>query len=86
MSQNEKYWEYRNRYNEIEKEISELYAEQRKMRDLMEHNCNHSNLELVNYSPIEVEMGIVDEDEVQYKCQDCWCYFNLKEAKEMNLI
>ena len=56
------------------------------MRELMEKHCNHSNLQLVEHDPLEIELEIVDEDEVQYKCQDCWRYFSLKEAKELNLI
>jgi hypothetical protein len=86
MSQSKEYLGYRKRYDEIGEKIKELYAEQHKMRELMEKHCNHSNLQLVEHDPLEIELGIVDEDEVQYKCQDCWRYFSLKEAKELNLI
>lgn len=85
MNQSKEYLKYRKRYDQIAEAIKKLSAEQIKVRKMMEKYCNHSNLELVEYSPFEIQFGIADEEGIRYKCRDCWRYFDLKEIKELHL-
>lgn len=87
MSKSAEFIKYKKHYDEINEKIKKLCSEQAKVLKLMQEHCPHSNLILIDdHDPLEIALGIVDEDEIQYKCQDCFKYFDLKKAKELNLI
>lgn len=81
MSNN--YKNLKQRYNEIREQIRKLQMEQIKIRNLMVKECPHENLIRLEPDPFLLENDLED-DEVKYKCQDCFEYFREEEVKQMN--
>ncbi|WP_121616618.1 hypothetical protein [Virgibacillus halodenitrificans] len=75
---NEKYRRLKQKYNDIDKQISNLHAEQREIRNLMEQVCTHENVIKMDIDPF---LHIKVEEETKYKCTDCYRYFTEDELK-----
>jgi hypothetical protein len=71
---NDKYRRLKQKYDDISKRISDLHAEQRNIRELMEQACTHENLLKVDAEPFLVDIYVEDE-EAKFKCADCYRYF-----------
>lgn len=75
---NEEYNRLKKQYDLIGQQISNLHDKQNKIRDLMEAACTHVNLQQIE--PDEFLVGIdVENEEVTYKCKDCYCYISEEE-------
>jgi hypothetical protein len=70
------------RYDEIGEQIRKLQKEQIEIRDLMAKECPHENLIRVKPDPFLLENDLED-DEVKYKCQDCFEYFTEEEVRRL---
>lgn len=71
------------RYDEINEQIRKLQKEQIKIRNLMAKECPHENLICIEPDPFLLENDLED-NEVKYKCRDCFEYFTKEEVKQMN--
>lgn len=77
---NDKYRRLKQKYDDISKQILDLHAEQRNIRDLMEQVCTHENLIKVDADPFLIDIDVEDE-ETKFKCVDCYRYFAKEELK-----
>lgn len=75
---NDKYRRLKQKYDDISKQISDLYTEQRNIRDLMEQACTHENLIRLDADAFLVD---IDDEEEKFKCKDCYRYFTKEELK-----
>lgn len=76
---NDEYKQLKSEYDQVGREISALHDRQNELRDLMEKVCTHSDLLKIIPDSFLVGMG-VEDDELKYKCKDCYRYFSEEEA------
>ncbi|MFY0516275.1 hypothetical protein ACOMCU_00395 [Lysinibacillus sp. UGB7] len=79
---NEEYKRLKAEYDQVGREISALHDRQNELRDLMEEACTHSDLLKIEPDSYLVGIG-VEDDEVKYKCKDCYRYFTKEEVEVM---
>lgn len=83
LNLNNNFKKLKQKYDEISEQIRKLQKEQVKIRDLMAKECPHENLIRVESDPFLLENDL-ENDEVKYKCRDCFEYFTKEEVKQMN--
>jgi len=77
----EKLRRLKQKYDEIDKTIMNLHANQRDILELIKEECTHSEL-------IELYSDSIynDDEESRYKCKDCYQYFNELQVVHDNTI
>lgn len=76
---NEEYKRLKAEYDQVGREISALHDRQNTIRDLMEEACTHFDLLEIIPDSYLVSIG-VEDDEIKFKCKDCYRYFTKDEA------
>lgn len=79
---NDEYRRLKQKYDDISKQISSLYQEQSRVRDLMEKACTHENLIKVDPEPF-FDLIDIEDKETKFKCTDCYRYFTNEELDIM---
>jgi hypothetical protein len=68
--------ELKEKYDILAKNIAAMHTEQNLILGLIQKVCSHENFtKLMQFTLFDED----EDDEVKYKCNDCYCYFTESE-------